>query len=761
MIKESFLKVWIADHSQNDAERLASALRNAGYRIRTTLLGSRGELQDKLERDTPDLLLCSDDLVELLLTDCVELCQNAPTPVPIIGVSERPEANALSEALRAGVRDLVQRDAEDHLEQVVARELEVGRQRAALTEKRAEAAESRALADTFLDSSSDGVAYIKEGIHGQVNSAYARRFGFELPAEVEGLPMLELVAPDDREPVKARLRDFDKGHVDPAPLTVTMQTLDGETFKVSVLMQEVQHDGERTLRLLVPIETGNPELEAIHAALQKEFKSQRNRLKDLERQHQALGGEHTRVRDSLQAMEKEAEKLRQKLASAERQLAEQAEAAAQQPAGGGYNREMFVDALQERLSKHPPRDARGGLVCFSVDQARELLERVGFANLASFLREVDEILTGQAREEDICHRIGDTLFAVYLSRATHDEIDAWARQTLDAIKAHVFESGSHSSSLTCSAGVREITATEEDIEGALQEAWRGAMAAAEGGGGQVKRVEKDRPDEGEGSDTQWQQLLKNALKNDRFQLVYQPIAALDGSSTERYDVRIRMVDEEGTEYKPHEFIPAAERTGMMIAVDRWVIDKTLTVAQERGAEARNASFFVKLSAASVADAKLAGWIESTLRDIPGIQAEILFEVSKGVAESHLREAQALSQALNKLKCGFAIDNFGIDQGSMNILEHLPLDFIKLEGSFMDDLRENPDKREQVQDMITTAQKKGIKTIAGHVEDANSLATLWQLGVNFIQGNYVQEPEVVLASGGGFQWNGEDKEQAQK
>jgi multidomain signaling protein FimX len=745
-MQEATLKVWIADHSQNDAEALASTLRNAGYRIRTTAIGSHGELDEKLAEDTPDLVLCAVDLELLPLDKCTAACAGKAPEIPVIAIAEDPDDTALAAAISFGARDMVRREASDHLQQVVGRELEVARHRRALAESRSEAEESRALADTFLDSSTDGVAYIHEGIHGQVNSAYAQRFGFELPAEVEGLPVLEFIAKDDRDAVKKRLREFDKGQLNPEPMEVTMQTMEGESFKVSILMQEVQHEGERTLRLLVPTDTGNPELEAVHDALKKEFNNQRERLQKIET-------EYSELRESHQILQKEQEELNSKLKTAAKKLEENKQAAAEVSADGGSQARAAFLKEADALIESPPDSGKAGLVCFSVDKYDELLGQVGFSNLESFVSQFGKAIEKHLDKGEKLYRISDQGFAVCLTRDADKEIEKWANDVLHSVNGNLVESGTHSTSMGASAAFVRLSSAE-DADTALTNAWSAASAAGEGS---VTRAAGGKS-EASSDDEKWIDLITTALEKERFQLVYQPIAALDGSATERYVVRIRMLGEDGTEYAPEEFMPAAERGDLMRDIDRWVIDKTLAVAAERGAEASDATFFMKLSEASVTTPDILDWIAATLEGHKGMQATIMFEVAQNVVEKHLKTAANIAKGLQKLKCGFAVDNFGVDKSGLNTIKHVPMDFLKLEGAFIAEMKEDPDKREHVQAIIDLAKENEIQTIAGQVEDANSLATLWQLGINFIQGNYVQEAEVVLDSdGGGFHWNGEEKQ----
>jgi len=223
-------------------------------------------------------------------------------------------------------------------------------------------------------------------------------------------------------------------------------------------------------------------------------------------------------------------------------------------------------------------------------------------------------------------------------------------------------------------------------------------------------------------------------------LHYQPIISLHGDTDERYEVFVRLEAEESDQLiMPQDFLPAAERIGMSIAIDRWVLFRTIkefTKKQNKGIQTR---FFIKLSAPSIKDDTLMDWLTYQVKE-KNIPANTLnFEIKESVAITNLNSAKSLSQKLKAIGCGFVLDDFGAGANPFQLLDHVDVDYIRMERSFMDDLIENPQNQETIKRITARATELGKFTIAQHVPDAGSLSILWGMGVNFIQGYFLQEP----------------------
>jgi len=190
---------------------------------------------------------------------------------------------------------------------------------------------------------------------------------------------------------------------------------------------------------------------------------------------------------------------------------------------------------------------------------------------------------------------------------------------------------------------------------------------------------------------------------------------------------------------PQEFLPAAERIGMSIAIDRWVLYRTIQEYTNRLKQGKQTRFFIKLSASSIKDDTLIDWLSYQKKE-KNIPANTLnFAVKETVAVTNLKNAKNLSHKLKALECGFILDDFGTGSNPFQLLDHIHADYVRIESSFMENLADNPQNQESIKHIAERAAELGKLTIAQHVPDATSLSLLWGMGVNFIQGYFLQEP----------------------
>lgn len=249
--------------------------------------------------------------------------------------------------------------------------------------------------------------------------------------------------------------------------------------------------------------------------------------------------------------------------------------------------------------------------------------------------------------------------------------------------------------------------------------------------GAAKKIRQD--------DTIWVPRIRGALMENRLRLEHQPIAGLNDDIDGAYDTLVRMLDEDGNTILPSEFMPVAERKGLTKNIDRWVIGASFSFCSANNAKL----IFVRLSRDSLLDDTLLPWLNTQIKDAGIDPSQICFEVSEDVAVRHLRQSQGLAEGLRSSGFKFAIEHFGKSESSNRTIEKITMDFAKIDGSLMQGLHKNPATQAKVKELARLARDNAVATIAERVQDANTMAVLWQLGVSFIQGNYVQGSEIVI------------------
>ena len=254
----STIQLLVIEPSPNAAERHISTLRNAGLAVHHTCVSGESDVLDALQRTDLDLILYSADNAPNDFQNSVELCLKSQPDTPLIILYQDHDPGQLLQAMRDGARDVVCEDDPDHLQIVVKREfgdLQVRRQVQALTDR---LRESDARCSALIDHSRDAIAYIHEGMHVRVNPVYLGRFGYVDMDELEGVPILDMIAPQDIDKFKRFLRTAD---TEPSELEVLCQNSDGETFQATLEFSPASIDGEPCTQIIIRDKANDKQLE--------------------------------------------------------------------------------------------------------------------------------------------------------------------------------------------------------------------------------------------------------------------------------------------------------------------------------------------------------------------------------------------------------------------------------------------------------------------------------------------------------------------
>jgi EAL domain-containing protein (putative c-di-GMP-specific phosphodiesterase class I) len=240
-------------------------------------------------------------------------------------------------------------------------------------------------------------------------------------------------------------------------------------------------------------------------------------------------------------------------------------------------------------------------------------------------------------------------------------------------------------------------------------------------------------------DAIWVRHIKAALMENRFRLAQLPIAGLRSDAQGMYDLLVRMIDEQGNTVLPSDFLPAAERNNLMKTIDRWIVSAALEFCAENRAEC----VFVRLSQQSMQDTTLVDWMRKELGKRRMEPQKLVVQVAERDAAKTIKPTKKIVDQFKAARIGLALEHYGIDKNRFQILDILQPDYIKIDGELMHTLTTDTAMQDNVRQVAEAAEMRGIRTIAERVENANAMAILFQLGVHFMQGHYVHEPEVVL------------------
>ena len=410
------------------------------------------------------------------------------------------------------------------------------------------------------------------------------------------------------------------------------------------------------------------------------------------------------------------------------------------PLTGLANRGYFLRELEGQIER-AAREAQESAVFFiDLDQFKYVNDTLGHAAGDKLLIRVAELLKSHVREKDVVSRFGGDEFTVLAFDITCEGAIAMADAFNRALREMHLIEGDKTFSANCSVGIAMVGRGRHNAAEILAHADMACFGAKSHGRNRYQLYEESDESKKEMiMDIGWFQRLKQVMEEDSFRLVYQPIIDAVDPEKEFYEVLLRMPGPDGEFVLPTVFLPVAQRFGLMADIDRWVIVHALRALAEFRAQGRDIVFSINLSGQSMEDMSILHLIREQLEISKVPPSCVIFEITEQTAMQHLEKARSLIQGLIDMGCRFALDDFGTGFSSFSYLKHLPVDFIKIDGSFVKNMARNAIDETMVLSIIQIARSLGKQTIAESVSDEKSIAMLKASGVDHLQGFYMGMP----------------------
>ena len=666
---------------QDRAETINSILRNGGVALHYHRAEDAGKAAEAINLDYDLAVVFSDENPDLLPA-VIDARDRGQSKLTVISCRESIDPDQLSADIIAGAADLVAPSQRQRLFRVLQRELRAARLGRALREAVGTAASYREQLKTFMAGSADAIAHVQEGVVLDANPAWTQLFGRDDMTTLLGTPIMDLFATESHASLKGALVACTQGRWPTDPLRCTGVDINNSQLSLELNLEQAQFEGEPCVRISIAPTTRDD------GPLLKELREAVNR----------------------------------------------------DPATGLFTRKYLIERLEDALAQ-PLKGGLRGLAIIRPDAFGNVVETVGSRASELVIQGMADILKDHVQPSDVYGRFGGTLFAVLLPRGNTRDMQAWSESFCRKVGAKLFELSDKSLSVTCTVGLATIDESEPSLDLVISQAMEACQDGRSRGGDQVAVSSANQATtEIEDNDRLWVPRIKQALIDQRFRLAPQPIASLAGSAEGIYDVLVRMIDEQGDDILPGQFMPAAERNQLVKNIDRWVLGATVGWCRDQSVNRA----FVRLSQPTVTDDTLVRWLLEQIEGAGIGPDRLVLQVPEIVADRHLKATRDMAEELRSLGFGFAIEHFGVGSRPMQVLNHVPMEFLKIDGSLMQGMAREPHLQAKLGGLVSDAREKGIATIAERVEDANTMAVLWQLGVEYIQGYQVQEPEVVLA-----------------
>ncbi|MEJ2694801.1 MAG: EAL domain-containing protein [Candidatus Thiodiazotropha sp.] len=408
-----------------------------------------------------------------------------------------------------------------------------------------------------------------------------------------------------------------------------------------------------------------------------------------------------------------------------------------------FNRAEFDRSLSRLLETADREGSKHCLLYLDIDRFKVVNDTCGHVAGDELLRQVGSLIKRTIRTSDLLARIGGDEFAILLSNCSLEV----ARRIADTIRVEFqrfrFVWTDKVFSQSVSIGLVSIDKESQGLEQVLSYADSACFAAKEAGRNQIHVFHPEQSVAAvRHGEVQWVTRIRSALEEDRFILYVQPIHGPTSTAADpcHYEVLIRMIGESGEVILPGAFISAAERYDLMPAIDRWVVKHlAVCVNRHRGLLAPGQRLFVNLSGQSLCHEETLQTLFDMLQRRELANRRFCFEMTETAAIANLSSATHFMQRLKRFGCEFALDDFGSGLSSFGYLKHLPVEYLKIDGSFVREMTQDQIDESMVDAINRIGHIMGLKTIAECVEDAQTLHRLAEMGVDFAQGYAIRRP----------------------
>ncbi len=680
MSEKGPIRLLILEESQNNAEELIVLLRTAGRATRAHQIESESDLMDKLKEQSWDLLLGVNEACGLTMERVIQIVRDQEKDIPIILIANDRDPDSITEGLRMGALDVALDDDDERFTLIIQRELNNLEHRRMRKRAEVEVREFDRRNQLLLASSTSAIAYVHEGMHIYTNATYAQLFGYEDPDEFAGIPIIDLIASEDQDKFKNYLKSYED--IDSESEEFTCTTSDDSRILTSLSLSNATYDGEACTQVIFQTLTDDLALE--------------DRIKEISSQ------------DLLTGL---------------------------------YNRAYFIEQLESAVDSAHEATRSYVLFYMSIDNFAHLRTEAGISNADLVLGDLAALLKREVDESNLMARFGDDVFTMLIPDGDKETATKLAEQIQQKIDKHMSEVSGKSYHATISVGMARISENAPTAEEIISRAHQAAMSIENGNGvkfyqpAQVKVGEEGKALTSENII----ELVRNAIADNSFKLMFQPIISLHGDDDEQFEVLLRLLDDDGNELYPGQFLGPAEEAGLLEKLDRWVIlqsIKLLSVHRSNGSKAR---LFINLTHKSVADDTFLPWMSVALKAARLPSDAIIFQIHENDATSYIKVVAKFAKGMAQLHCKTSINHFGCSLNPFNLLKHLTPDYVKLDGSFAQQIENNEEKQKELVEMAKSLQSTGVLTAISGVENPMVLSTLWESGINFIQGFYISPP----------------------
>ncbi len=676
------LQLIFVDSSPNDVEEMVSSIKTSGIAVRSRIAQDADDLTSLLSEAQPHIVLHAIEDNEVTLEQTVSTINGRAPEIPIIALTKTTEVSPVT-YMQKGATSLVNKNDAEHLQLVINNTAKTQFHIEELKGLAANCDELEIRCRKLMESSRDAICYIHEGMHTYANDKYLEKFGYKDTEELYGLSIMDLVDPDDQSKMKTLLKKIAKAK-EAGEGSLKFKNNNDESFAAKFSYNAVSLSGEECIQIVIQSAEGGGD------------------TKELEEQLSYLSERDVHT--------------------------------------GFYHRRSIMDQLDAAVNDAKQGKVTQAFVQIDIANFNDIKDKFGISAIDKVSGNVASTLRKCCQNGETLSKLTEESFGVLTTNIETKQLKAFGDKVVKELGELMTTSGSDYISIKPAVGAVKIDQFSTDVSEVLNKAKECCDQAWEGDTNEIAIFKPNDAQMGEQEkDERWTLKLREAVKENRLALLYQPIISLHGEPGERYQIYTALHNKDNELVPASEFVSRIERTGFGKMLDRWIILnalKKLSELRNKGADMR---LFIKLSSNSILDKDLPKWISEQFNSNNISPNFVCFEIKEAVLISHFKESKNLVTALQAMKTEIAIDAFGAGDNPAKILKAIPANYVKICHSLMSGVSDNQDNQTAIREIAEALKPMGTKVIAQFIEDADTLSILWSLGINYTQGNFLQPP----------------------
>ena len=687
MRTQSLLNLLVIDADQLYAERLVDLLGSYYDSVNLGFLDDKDELLKSL-RQSWDVLVFG-QAYDMNFTDVVAIIQEQDIDLPSVClISKNTVANAHNdEGLPSIMNGTMVKALYVELEMAVIMAIRLlhenlhSRQQLKTLQSVLSEAEQRA--NVLIKNSKSAVAYIDQGIHIFANDPYLQLFGFEAMNDIIGIPVIDLIAGGDNvKAVKQFLRQFDKGNRKDVEFNFESRRTDGSTFEAKLQLAIATLDGEPVTQIIIQQNNSN----SIEVA---------KRLAEAER------------KDSLTGID---------------------------------NRHSFEEQLTAAYEQARKGALTAALLYVQLDNVGKIRSSLGLQGIDSTVKQVANTLDELIVDGHVS-RFSDTAFTILVENQTTAALEKLAEKIGMSISKMLIEVDKRTTSTTASIAIVKIEKNTPEPRVLLERAMDAInqiMIETSNNGGRYHLY--DASEHANSDDHALAESLVDAITNNRFQLLFQPIYDINNDHSDFFEVYLRLplANADNTILTPDQFMAVAKSHQLLEKIDRWVLINACKRINEVRKTHSEARLLVQLTSASLIDKKLPSVASQLINAIGGKAGALTLQFNEKDISDYLTVAKSQFTALNQINCQLGINNFGSSVKSVELANLVRPNMVRLARNYVEGI-DAADNLETVKSIIVRTNESGVDVLMPYIEDAATMSVAWSVGARYLQGNYLEAP----------------------